>query len=156
MSHRRQIILALCSVAIAVVTITRLLTTNGRPFLDRFMGYEIIDAVFDSRSQRYLELGRLWDFGSQGFELGVFKARVNSRRAADLGMPLIAIVNPNPYPETIEFDGMCYFIKSEFREGMTTVVPEWVDNAGDAKICVYLLTPDGKRIDHAALGDQAN
>ena len=121
-----------------------------RPFLDKFLfEYEIVDAVVDHETGKIIELGRLYNFSSEGYEVGIYDTKNSNRSSWELNKPIFSISSPRPVPERIEYDGKCYFVKTFFRNNWTDVVGTWNDLKTGKAICFYLLTPDGKRIENS-------
>ena len=108
--------------------------------------YQVLDTRLDPGTGKIVELGRLYNFGSEVVEVGIFDRKVPTRQVSELHKPVLSISSPDPYPQTIEFDGQCYFVLTEFRENWTIVVGTWAERQTGKKLCFYLLTPDGKRI----------
>lgn len=119
--------------------------------MDRFDDYHVLDSKFDRATGRYVELGRIYNFGYEAVEIAVYPDRDPARQSRNLHKQLIGVVNPRPYPETLEFDGSCYFIRTNLRKGWDWVDGKWPEPTG-GNICVYVLTPDGQRIDHLDRG----
>jgi hypothetical protein len=117
-----------------------------RSFFDRFMAYEPLDVRYDEPTGKYVELGRLWDPGSQVFEVAVYDSPNPQRKASQLNRQLLSVVHPTPYPARVEFDGRCYFVRTELREAYTAVEGNWTDRGTGKSLCFYLLTPEGRQI----------
>ena len=122
--------------------------TLERPFLDRFDMYEVQDTDLDPATGRYVELGRIYNFSSEGYEVGVFESANPRRDTIDLRKPIFSISSPRPIPQKIEYDGTCYFVRTEFRKDWTNVTGTWMDNETGKSLCFYLLTPSGERINN--------
>lgn len=118
-----------------------------RPFLDRFDPYEPKHWIIDARTKKVVELGRIYNFSSEAIEVGVFDSVEPNRQVVDLHVPMIGVAGANPYPERVEYDGQCYFVRTGFRKDWSSVRPIWTDESSGKTLCFYLLTPDGKRID---------
>lgn len=117
-----------------------------RPFLDRFDEYQVQDSLFDQRTGKVVELGRLYNFSSEADEVGVFDVASTTRRTIDLHRPIFSISSPSPVPEQIAFDGQCYFVRTELKQDWTNIRGTWVDPRTKQSLCFYLLTPSGQHI----------
>jgi len=100
-----------------------------------------------TRSHNNVELGVLWNALSTGYEVSVYPDRNAKRSSSKLNKPILTIVAHDVPPERIEYDGRCYFVRSEFRQDMTHVDGQWVDVKTGKELCFYLLTTDGTRYD---------
>jgi hypothetical protein len=122
--------------------------TLERPFLTRTFEYEVINTITDQDTGKIVELGRLYNFSSEAYEVGIYDTLNPNRESSELKKPVFEITSPVPIPEKIEFDGKCYFVRTAFEKDWTHVRGTWKDPKTGKSLCFYLLTPDGKRIEN--------
>lgn len=121
-------------------------TTLERPFGDYFFyDYEQISYLHDEKTGKYVELGSSANFGSYALEVTVYDTPAQSQSIFSLRAPVIAIVSPTVGVK-LEYDGECYFVKSNLRRHYDRIIPHWIDKREGQNLCFYVLMLNGTKV----------
>lgn len=136
--------------AIVMATATALLTVcvltysktreRGSAFESLLLDYHVVDSKFDQRTKKIVELGGLTNATTLAYELGVFDTPNPNRSMGDVkSRPVMRFGNVDPWPQAVEFDGKCYFVRGQ----AFYVKAVWQDQDTGTTLCFYALSPNG-------------
>ena len=107
--------------------------------------YSTVTSIYDKDANVFIELGHLDTISSLGYVVLVFEDMGPHVKLDPKMRAVISVFGISETPPKLVFDGKCYVLNVDFRNGAGLIEPVWTDKKSGKTICFDLLPDRGPK-----------